>query len=164
MTTDRPAPTPAPTPAPAPAPATVHAARTALAAAQAAQAAARAARRVPAWQPPTAGLLYAAGFTGLSLVPNQDPPSIYLVAASLACLLGFFAVLFANVTAGGVLLRPTRTPRERWLRQVSFLLSTALALATAVLINPPAALAVFGMTSGASMWLQLHRDRTRRTT
>ncbi|MHC5905348.1 hypothetical protein ACVNF4_15815 [Streptomyces sp. S6] len=147
-----------------PTPATVQSARTALSSARAAQAAARAARRVPAWHPPAAGLLYAAGFTGLSLVADQDPPSVALMVASLACLLGFFAVFFANVTAGGVLLRPTRTPRERWLRHISFVVCTALAVATAFLIDPPAALAVFGVTSGAAFWLQLHRDRTRRTT
>ncbi|QNP71599.1 hypothetical protein IAG44_20640 [Streptomyces roseirectus] len=155
MTTDHP--TPAafdPTPA---------AAQAALTGAHAARAAARTARarRIPAWHPPVAGLLFAAGFTGLALY--TDSRHVVTLAASLVCLLAFLALFGVHARAGGVVLRPTGTPRERWLRQSPALISTALAVATAFLITPSAALAVFGVAQGALTWLQLHRERTRPT-
>ncbi|MDX3385910.1 hypothetical protein PV682_31295 [Streptomyces niveiscabiei] len=137
------------------------AAEAALAAARSARTAAVDARRVPAWHPPAAGLLYAAGFTGLALLTTQDHPSVALMLASVACLLGFLALFVANARAGGVLLWPTGTARERWLRHSPALLSTAAAVVAAFAINTPAALAVFGITQGALTWLQLHRARTK---
>lgn len=139
------------------------AAEAALAAARSARTAAVDARRVPAWHPPAAGLLYAAGFTGLALLTAQAHPSAALMLASLACLLGFLALFVVTARAGGVLLRPTGTARERWSRQSPVLLSVTAAVAAALLVNPPAALAVFGITQGALTWSQLHRTRTRPT-
>ncbi|MFM9445175.1 hypothetical protein [Streptomyces acidiscabies] len=139
------------------------AAEAALAAARSARTAAVDARRVPAWHPPAAGLLYAAGFTGLALLAAQDHPSVALMLASLACLLGFLALFVVTARAGGVLLRPSGTARERWSRQSPVLFSVTAAVVAAFAVNPPAALAVFGITQGALTWSQLHRARTRPT-
>ncbi|KND31666.1 hypothetical protein [Streptomyces acidiscabies] len=140
------------------------AAEAALAAARSARTAAVNARKVPAWHPPAAGLLYAAGFTGLALLTAQDHPDVALMLASLACLLGFLTLFVVTARAGGVLLRPSGTTRERWARQSPVLFSVTAAVVAAFTINPPAALAVFGITQGALTWSQLHRARTRRTT
>ncbi|MET8981001.1 hypothetical protein ABZX85_35905 [Streptomyces sp. NPDC004539] len=149
-----------------PAPAAGHeirAAQAALAAARSARAAALAARRVPTWHPPAAGLLHAAGFTGLALAMNQDHANAHLMAASLTCLLAFLALFVVDARAGGVLLPPTGTPRERWRRQSPALLTTAAAVATAFLTDPSAGLAVYGVTQGAVTWFQMRRSGARPT-
>jgi hypothetical protein len=130
----------------------------AFTAAHSAFSAARAARRVPAWHPPTAGLLFAAGFGGLALFDARPDAWAYLVGG-LACLIAFLVLSVASSRAGGVALWPTGDARGRALKQSVALIPLAAAGVATVFLGFPGFLAVFGLGLGALTWIQLAQAR-----
>ncbi|MFF4356320.1 hypothetical protein [Streptomyces sp. NPDC001604] len=130
----------------------------ALTAARSAFSAARAARRVPAWHPPAAGLLFAAGFGGLALF-DAHPGAWGYLAAGFGCLAAFLVLSVASSRSGGVALWPTGQMRGRVLRQSAVLAPLAAAGAAALFLGFPAFLAVFGIGLGALSWIQLAQAR-----
>ncbi|MFR0358374.1 hypothetical protein [Streptomyces sediminimaris] len=137
------------------------AADAALTAARGAFSAARAARRVPAWHPPAAGLLFAAGFGGLALF-DAYPGAWGYLAAGLACLIAFLVLSVASSRAGGVALWPAGDTRTRALRQSALLIPLAAAGAATLFLGFPGFLAGFGVGLGALTWIQLAQARTER--
>lgn len=142
-----------------PAPLTPADAEAALATARAARSAAQEARSIPPWHAPVSGLLLAATFTGLAVTSAHPDSWVWLNLVFGACALGFLALNVATTRAGGILLWPTLTLKERWLRQVPFLVASALAYLVGQFLGLPAGLAVFGVVGGALVWYQTEQRR-----
>lgn len=134
------------------------AAHAALTTARRAYTAARGARRVPAWHPPAAGVLFAAGFGGLALFDAYPGDRMYLVAG-LGCLIAFLVLSVVSSRAGGVALWPAGSVRDRTLRQSAVLVPVAAAGVAAVFFGFPWFVAVFGIGLGALTWIRMAQAR-----
>ncbi|MEZ0492258.1 hypothetical protein AB2L28_08400 [Kineococcus sp. TBRC 1896] len=121
---------------------------------------AQAPRSFPAWLPPAAGALFAAGLAcGAAAIGDWRPRALYLLAAA-ACLAGFLLLMVVASRAGGLVQLPVGTSRQRWLRQLPELAALLLGLVVGLGVGWAAGVLTWGVTGGAALWWRLaHQQR-----
>ncbi|WP_369390712.1 hypothetical protein AB5J72_25940 [Streptomyces sp. CG1] len=134
-------------------------ARAALAAACAAQVAARKAsgRNRPRGYAIGQGLTFAVGFSALGLADREPRWGIWLMAAALVNLTGFFVLMWVGAHHGGVTrwIRRDRGPgRPAWHAWVVPFIPLALTIPAAIVYGTTGWLVAFGLTHGADYILR----------